>query len=120
MDDEGTDRHEPRVTVNGRPRKFTDRREKTPSILRGLVWVRDQSLTDPALSVRGRRDLTRVSVCVWRRVAHAVSNQRLLALDDVSLNPSVVVPPLPEREADKTLLNTDDCDAELHLHRMDL
>lgn len=85
-----------------------------------LVWVRDQSLTDPALSVPGRRDLTRVSVCVRRRVAHAVSNQRLLALDDVSLNPSVVVPPLPEREADKTLLNTDDCDAELHLHRMDL
>ncbi len=29
-------------------------------------------------------------------MSHAVSNQRLLALDDVSLDPAVVIPPLPE------------------------
>lgn len=35
-------------------------------------------------------------MCVWRRVSHTVPNQRFLALDDISLNATVVVPPLPE------------------------
>lgn len=32
---------------------------------------------------------------VRRRVSHVVSNQRLLCLDDVPLDPPVVEPPLP-------------------------
>ena len=44
---------------------------------------------------------TRVSVCVRRRVSHAVADQRLLALDDVTLDPPVVVPPLPEHGRDR-------------------
>ncbi len=39
-------------------------------------------------------------MCVRRCVSHAVSNQRLLALDDVSLDPPVVIPPLPEETED--------------------
>lgn len=41
---------------------------------------------------------TRVSMCVWRCVSHAVSNQRLSALDHISLDTPVVIPPLPESE----------------------
>lgn len=42
------------------------------------------------------RALTRVAVSVRRRVSHAVSNQGLLALNDISLNATVVEAPLPE------------------------
>lgn len=44
-----------------------------------------------------------MSVGVRRRVSHVVSDQRLLALDDVSLDPLVVIPPLPEDTQDITL-----------------
>lgn len=40
-------------------------------------------------------------MCVRRGVSHTVSNQRLLALDYISLDATVVVPPLPE-EVDHT------------------
>jgi len=37
-----------------------------------------------------------VAVCVGGGVSQVVSDQRFLGLDDVSLNPTVVKPPLPE------------------------
>lgn len=57
---------------------------------------------------------TRVSMCVWRCVSHAVSNQRLSALDDVSLDTPVVIPPLPESEDNHIVLRH-----ELKMHHDD-
>lgn len=37
-------------------------------------------------------------------MSHAVPNQRLSALDDVSLDTAVVIPPLPESEDNHTIL----------------
>lgn len=47
-------------------------------------------------------------------MSHAVSNQRLSALDDVSLDAPVVIPPLPESEDSHIILWT-----ELNLHHDD-